>query len=259
MSQEAVDVEQLILDWAWQRVESWPKSEKKLRKLASKHISPTDINWRHFRSSQTTLWHDEQRAPAPKSHVLFSAIFTNTTPAGGDSQTHNLKTERTTRSSCTVSVTKGMTYGAECSVKLAPPNPIIQANAGFKAEYVMQSSNAETFEEQLTWSVDSEVPVPANTQTRAELVLEEDEYVGTFTQTRCLEGELHVAIRSHKDQSLLATVHGDVCDILDGVKGFRIERSDAGAGKVYFETKGKVKCRYGIRQHLKMSQMPIDA
>lgn len=259
MSQETVDIERLILEWAWHRVESWPKSEKKLKKLASKNISPTDINWKHFRSTQKTTWHDERKAAIPKSHVLFSAVFTNTTPPTGEPQTHNLKTERSTHSSCTITVTKGMTYGAECSVKLAPPNPIIEANAGFKAEYEMEKSSEETFEETLTWSVDSEVVVPPNTETLAELVLEEDEYQGEFTLIRCLEGDVHVNIRNKKDNSIIATVHGDITEILENIKGFKVERNDGGAAKVFFETKGRVKCRYGIRQRLRMSQKQLES
>lgn len=256
MSQDAVDVEELIIEWVKNRIERWPKSEKKLKKLACKDIPSTDINWKYLRCSQETKWHDEKKATIPKSHVLFSAVFANANESG-DPQTHNLKTERSTRSSCTIQVTKGMTYGGEVSVKIGPPNPIIEANAGFKTEYEMEKSHEATFEEQLTWSVDSDVQVPAKTETIAELVLEEDEYEGSFTQVRCFEGDIHVAVRSKKDKSVIATEHADIADILENQKGFKIDREARGRPKVMFETKGIVKCHYGIRQHLRMSQRPI--
>lgn len=82
--------------------------------------------------SGETEYEKKELSGTDTSHVLFSAKFANDTPT---SQTYTLRTERRTKSICQVNFTKTFTYGAEVRLRIGPPLPIIEANAGFKADF----------------------------------------------------------------------------------------------------------------------------
>ncbi|VDP60950.1 unnamed protein product [Schistosoma mattheei] len=89
-----------------------------------------------------------------KSHVLFSSIFTNKT---SETQTNHLKTERRTSSSCRLSLQKVVTKGGCINLQIGPPSMSVQANGGFRREITMSKDMEEVFEEELTWTLDTEV------------------------------------------------------------------------------------------------------
>lgn len=103
--------------------------------------------------------------------VIFKTTFTNTTQR---EQEYSFKTERATRSSSTVIIEKGVCRGAEVSLKLKTPCEVVEANAGFTTEVMLNHIGENTSEEELTWGVDSCVKVPPAAETVAELVIIED-------------------------------------------------------------------------------------
>ena len=56
--------------------------------------------------------------------------------------------------------------------KLTPPNPIIEANAGFHGEMSMEKGVNETFEQELAWTVDNSIEVPSGYVTKAQLEIQ---------------------------------------------------------------------------------------
>ncbi|XP_022303844.1 uncharacterized protein LOC111111269 isoform X1 [Crassostrea virginica] len=244
MGQEIIDLEEIIRKW----VSDFPldKSQKK----EADDILSSDINWRHMRVRHgSTEYYDQIRVNTPKTHVLFTAHFSNETDLN---QVYSLKTERRTKSICTISIQKTFTYGYNLDLKLTPPNPIIEANAGFKGELGLTKSGDETFEEELVWSVDNQITVPPKFKTIADLVIKEDEYASHFKTESKFEGKVHVTLRNKKDNTPLATITGDVKQIFTPDKGFRVDKTG-----VYFVTIGKCKCRFGIEQHVHLSQSEL--
>lgn len=244
MSQDFVNLEDIIIKWAL----DFPldKSQKK----DADDIQPADINWKHLRVRHgTTEYHDQTRAATPKSHVLFSAYFSNNTD---QTQVYTLKTERRTCSTCALSLDKGYTYGASIDIKLVPPNPVIEANAGFHGELSMNKSTEETFEEELTWSVDNQISVPPMFKTKAELIIKEDEYGGNFKTETKFEGRISVTLRNKKDNTPITTITGDVKQVFTADKGFRVDKTG-----IHLVTQGRCKCRFGIEQHVRLSQSAL--
>ncbi|VDP74981.1 unnamed protein product [Echinostoma caproni] len=88
------------------------------------------------------------------SHVLFSSVFTNQT---SETQTNHLRTERRTSATCRISMQKSVCKEGSLSLQIGPPGPVIQANGGFRREVQMSNEQEKVFEEELTWSVDTEV------------------------------------------------------------------------------------------------------
>ncbi|KAL5015701.1 hypothetical protein ScPMuIL_005290 [Solemya velum] len=244
MSQDLVDLDELVIKWA----DSFPL-DKNQRKEAEK-TTPTDINWDHLRVNHgPTEYFDQIQATKPKTHVLLTAHFTNETD---QLQVYTLRTERRTNSVCSLNIEKGYTYGASVDIKLTPPNPIIEANAGFHGELSMTKGTEQTFEEELVWSVDNQISVPSLSATKAELVIKEDSYTSNFkTETR-FKGLIHVTLYNKKDRTPITTLTVTAEEALGKDKRFRTDKNG-----VYLISQGSCKCRFGVEQNVRLSQSKI--
>ncbi len=245
-SPEILDINEIIKKWA----REYPL-DRDLKKLAAEEVLPTDINWKHFRVKHSEpIYEDKNKVANPNTHVLFSAVFTNSTD---QPQTYSFRTERKTKSTCEVTMEKGYMYEAAFDIKMAPPNPVIEANAGFRRELTLSKAHGQIFEHELTWEVDSSVAVPPGYQTTADLVIREQEYSGQFHVKSKFEGKVHVSLRNKKDNTVLTTLTGDVKHIFTPDKGFQVDKSG-----IYCVTEGTCQCRFGIEQHVRLTQREID-
>ena len=243
MAPDILDVDEVVKAWAKEF-----RLEKDEKKLVSDEILSSDINWSHFNiEHETPKYDDDRKTGTPHSHVLVTTVFANSTDKD---QVYSFKTERKTKSTCMISITRSFRIESHLDVKLTPPNPIIQANAGFKGELSLNKVEGETFEEELTWSVDSQVTVSPNQKTTAELVIKEEEYSGHFTIKSRFEGKVHVTLRNKKDHSIVTTLTGDAEQIFTQDRGFLMD----GRHGPYAITQGICKCKYGIEQQVKLSQ-----
>nr|KAG5709605.1 hypothetical protein BaRGS_001655 [Batillaria attramentaria] len=181
-----------------------------------------------------------------------SANFSNDTPKP---QRYTLRTERRTKSTCNVALNKTYTVGASIEIKLTPPNPIIEANAGFHGEMSMEKGVNETFEQELAWTVDNEIEVPPGHMTKADLVIKEDEFDGEFTIESKFEGKVVVTYETKKQREHVATVVRNVKSFLNKENGFKTDDE----GRPCFVTKGKCKCRFGIEQNVLLKQTTLPS
>lgn len=76
---------------------------------------------------------------------------------------------------------------------------IAELKTGFKHEIHFNSLNENVKTEILTWGVDSNIMVPAGSQTEAGIVIEEMNYSGSYTVVSTLSGVVTVSIRRIKD------------------------------------------------------------
>jgi hypothetical protein len=88
-------------------------------------------------------------------------------------------------------------------------------------------------------------------QTTAELVVQEDEYFGTFEIKSYFFGEIRVKL--FKDsQDVLSLEFGDLEDLFPRDKGFRKD-----ARGIYRITRGECKARFGISQKVELHAKPL--
>ena len=88
-------------------------------------------------------------------------------------------------------------------------------------------------------------------QTTAELVVQEDEYQGTFEIKSYFYGELRVKL--FKDsQELLSLELGDLEDLFPRDKGFRKDNRG-----IYRITRGECKARFGVSQKVELHARPL--
>ena len=255
---EIVDIDQVVKDYIHS---DW--LEDKHRKDAD--MDNAEIRWDHVKFTHYPakyLYEDDDNEESsegeakgagmlstPGSHIIFTAYFTNNTST---QQTHTLTTERRTESTCTVSLSKSYTVGGSFNIRLTPPNPIIEANAGFKGELSKMSGLNDTFTKVMTWSVNSQIIVPQKTCTKADLVIREDNYDGHFTLCTKIEGKVVYTVWDKK-KNHLSSGRLDVKNIFKSCKSFRVEN-----GAVYFTSEGNCKCRFGVEQKMNLKELPIE-
>jgi len=177
-----VDIQALIEDWATDYFRR--KATRKERRLLDQNFIRQELDWRRVQfTHDDAVYEPEPPSPgsaaqASTSNVLFQTTFANRTDR---EQTYTFRAERTTRSTCSVCVEQACTTGVEVGVKLTTPGQILEANAGFRREMTLANCESETIEEEMTWSVDSQVNVLGRHIGEAKLVILEQEYEGRFT------------------------------------------------------------------------------
>ncbi|VDN01001.1 unnamed protein product [Thelazia callipaeda] len=256
---DLVDLEAVVINWAKQIFDvTKTKTEAKIKK---KHLQ-YNINWYHlFNESLETVYTiggvDAKNVKQSKEEqCLFKSTFTNTTER---EQEYSFKTQRSTRSTATVIIEKGLSRGIEMALKLKVPSEILEANAGFHSELSIINVGENTIEEELVWSVDGTVHVPPLCETIAELVILEDHQTrSSFSTESRMFGRIIVTVTHVNDNNSLVTViEGKIADIIRSLPnhsamGFRIE-SDV----VSYVTKGTCKFKYGVEQKVKITEHRI--
>ena len=91
-------------------------------------------------------------------YSLFRSTFVNDTEY---EQEHKLRTEGRTTAVCEIEISKGyVTEGlADFSLEIPIPEYVSQLFAGFKQEYTINNKTLNKFEEEITWSVESNIKV----------------------------------------------------------------------------------------------------
>ncbi|CAH8640362.1 unnamed protein product [Schistosoma rodhaini] len=267
---KTVDICDLVLDYVTQF--PFAKDVKSRINLDDIHSSDIDFTRLHITHKKTKYLlpnivnsDAKQSIAAPptplsptlkknlKSHVLFSSIFTNKT---SETQTNHLRTERRTSSSCRLSLQKVVTKGGSINLQIGPPSMSVQANGGFRRELTMSKNMEEVFEEELIWTLDTEIVVPPGYNTRAELIITEDEYYGKFQVETIFEGSISVKLRDKKDGSVVSVVIiNDLSKLLTAKNGFHPIPNSTNA--VCFVNEGSCHCHYGVGQRVELQEEKI--
>lgn len=249
-----VDIEAIIKQWALQMF--------KITRNKEQARIPVDdllfnVNWKKIKITHKSPDYEEKtKPPEPKSQVLFKTSFRNNTE---HEQEYSFKTERSTRSSCEVQIEKGVSYGEELGLSLTLPGDVLEVGCGFSRELSVTNTVQESFEQELTWGVDSQVKVPPKHKTTASLMINEDEYNGTFTVKTKLSGKITVSITNTRDNNaFVKSIEGDIAEIIkkevydNGLQGVNVEKN-----VVTYVTKGKCFLRFGVEQHVSINEEPL--
>ena len=253
---KVIDIEETIIGWA-KEVFKITRSKEQAR-IKDDDLAYT-VNWSRARIVHSEPEYSDKKQPvAPNSQVLFKTTFTNNTD---HQQEYSFKTERTTSSTCDVCIEKGVSYGAELGLTLKLPGDVLEVGTGFKKELSVNKTVGETFSEELTWGVDSLVKVPAKTITTAELVISEQQNASSFTVKTRVSGKILVHITHLSDNnSFVKSIDGELVEIWKRQAG----NSDSSTVVVEkhclsYITKGQCHFRFGVEQHVNISEKAIDA
>ncbi|KAH9581831.1 hypothetical protein MS3_00008848 [Schistosoma haematobium] len=212
-------------------------------------------------------YYDNNRIKLPKSNILFSTTFKNNTDS---EQEYNFHTERCTRSIIEIEIQKGVIITKELSLKLALPNSIMEANAGFKHEISIGSSTRQSTEEELAWGVDTRITVPPRHSAFAEVKIEEEEMNCCFRLKTSMYGRIRILFLDPiHDNTLIKYLEGDLGTIIqESLKSDRFKQNNHEQNSYlwtesmvnsnqrifYIETIGKCKFRFGVHQFVEVNQ-----
>ena len=297
-----LDIEKAVTEWAWNEyVDTENRKQKKLRKKEEKnkgmYVGVT-IDWSDVKFHDETKWpridqemfdenenkesggsgeassqltglkKDLSQNPdqgATHASILFHTKFTNNTE---DDQDYTMKTEKTTTSTCSTEIENSWSKSWELGVTLKTPGEIFEANAGYSREVSLTKTEGETFEESLTWGVESQIKVKSQNIAEAQLVVNEKKYSGDFVVMTTISGMVYVSFTEIRDNNSIIKATGN--EFYDIIKWY-IDRErrkarvyeyvnfkDTDEGQ-YIEvtTKGKCKFRFGIKQEVVVHQTPI--
>ena len=284
----SLDLEQIVTDWAWREYDTTANRrqrrlrEKQKKNPGRKYINVT-IDWSDVKFKDTTEWRalteekpegmsgdsnaneaaGGQMADFGKSSasILFQTKFTNNTQ---DGQEYTLKTEKTTRSSCSTEIETSYTKGIEMSVNLKTPGEIFECNAGYSRELTLTNNDGETLEEELTWGVESLIKVKPEHIAYAQLVVNEKKYSGEFVVMSKVRGYVAVEFRDVKGEvPTTITVHNIAEIVKDYLQiqnriGDPLEYVEVKDNIVVIRTKGVCQFRFGIRQEVVVNQVPLN-
>lgn len=242
MSDEIIDLEEIVQTWAW---DSYNKTKSK----ASMQLQDAylDINWDRVKIIPEIPCYELQEGGGTQSQVIFKSVFRNDSVT---SQTHSLKTERQTTATCTSSLTKGYTKGLNVGLTLSAPGTVAKASVGFEKGWSVESTKENSDSKTLTWATEGNLTVPPNSMLNAELQVKEKQCCYTFKTSVRLQGRVTVAIYNRKDNSNFVTsVMGDIKEILlanKNVKGVKREENCAVIGMA-----GTCNFKYGIEQEIR--------
>jgi hypothetical protein len=132
---------------------------------------------------------------------------------------------------------------------------------GLSGELQVSKSSGQTFEEQLTWGVDSEIRVDGKSRAVAALIVREEEVNADLTVDsiiRPLYEVIPVYIRRKKTNQLLEIIEipsQNLPDILSDSEGFQ----KVDECSVKRETKGVVRLVYGAEQVIDLRTEPLES
>jgi len=135
-----------------------------------------------------------------------------------------------------------------------------RVTGALSGELQVSKTTGQTFEEQLTWSVDSQINVAGKTKAVAALMIREEEVNADLTVDsviRPLYDVIPVYVRLRKNGQLLELIElpsKDLPDILSDSEGFQ----KVGDCSVKRETKGVVRLVYGAEQVIDLKTEPLE-
>ena len=76
-------------------------------------------------------------------------------------QEYQLRTERKTVQTCDIEIFNGCVTeaGAELKIEIPVPGCVLESGASFKREYAMENTTSTSVEEEMTWSIESNIKV----------------------------------------------------------------------------------------------------
>lgn len=255
MAPKIVDLEECVKIWAW---DSFQRTRiKEHQKLRFEDVR-LEVNWSKVKFISSSPDYSDQRfAERPQSQIVFRSNYENHTDHDQD---HSFQTDRTTVSCCTTSVSKGFSKGMHLEVRLGLPDEVAGATAGFGREVTMESTEENTKEEVMTWSINSSIKVPPHHRTIAELVVKEKEFSANFKMSVTIKGQVVAVVTNLRDNnSFVQSMEGDISEIIKAAGDKVTDKGSVVISNrvVTWELEGRCQFRFGVEQHVRLREFPL--
>lgn len=204
-SQGLMDLKVLSTEWA-QTI-----GRKSFKLNPKKHRFEVNLNGVKFTPLKTSWTKKEGNVPIPPNTTIYQTSYTNSTDR--DAQ-NNLKVERTSKATFKAVVVKGFTTSTDMALSLDLPGEVSAAAMTFGRTVKLDHCEETVIEQQMTWSVDSMIPVPPRSTTKARVDVKENHWEGNFTTAVKIKGRVVVNVHKVKPPgNLVRTIEGDVAEV----------------------------------------------
>ena len=188
------------IDIRWGFVEF--KHERKYFKLRPDKDDPLPVE---VTSASENVGNPETREKPPVT--LYTSEYENRTPMD---QQYSFNTTRETTASTSIEFQESYTKGGECNIEISVPGDIVTVGAGLSGELSVTETEGQTFEETMSWQVDTQINVKKGHKAEATVKVFEKTSIADFeveTTVSIMEGkDLPVGIREIKTGKLVYTV-----------------------------------------------------
>lgn len=226
-----VNLEEILEKYTWKRYKSDKGFIKNLFTRKSNYY--VDIRWGYLEFSHKTTRFDirpdaadmvpaeiatssrpsggksgDKKSPSrspggSKEVILYKSDYVNDTPL---EQKYTFSTTRTTTASTSIELEETFTKGGEASIEISVPGDIVTVGAGLSGELSVTETEGQTFEESLTWEVNTEINVDKGHKAEAVVVVSEKNSLADFevkTTVSLPDGkDLPIAIRRRSDDAI---------------------------------------------------------
>lgn len=247
MSSGVVDLDQMVIQWAWQVFKV--TKEKTMKNLKFEDVT-FEINWQSLRiRSLTPVYSQKNLKENCSRNLVFKALYENRTST---SQDNHFTTTRSTICKCVTTVTEGFKKGWSLGVQLAVPYEVLQATASYGREVTIENTDGSEVEEAISWTVDSTINIQPNTRVIVRLEVTEHQFTAVFNMQVCISGHAVVSVLSKtENNSLLQIVEGEISEIIKGRLPELHSAKIAPDGKtVHWRLVGTCDFIYGVQQHV---------
>ncbi|CAF2932121.1 unnamed protein product [Rotaria sp. Silwood2] len=257
---QVIDLDEIIENWVWNM---WNRTKTKLLSHYKREELIVIINWKHVTFIQSnTHFYGSPPVRLPKSQILFRTNFNNNTH---NEHSYKFQTERFTRSIFEFKFTQSLTKSQESSIIFRLPEEIVELGGGIKREQSIEFGQDTIKEYNMRWSVNTHVRVAPYTRTYAELNIDEEEFNGDFTVSLRFCGRITATIATRQSpNTYLKFIDGDIVQIIretiendNSLNSFEIFEETPPV--VQFTMHGKCSFRYGIQQHVILSQESLES
>jgi len=265
---KAFDLNKIIADWAWQQYRETSTVKMSFARVLGNvqlSIDLSDVIFTNVTKwPETDVNENKKNEQSMKPVTVYETQYSNRSP---NPQNHNLQVQKSTRSSCDVTIEKSYTHGFEVSLTL--PLEFVEFNASFSREETLTTTKSQSFEEEMSWNLDSQITVKEWHAADIKLVVQEKNYTLPYEITTTMAGKVKVTFGNKKNQ-FLKKISGDINAII--VQHIRHKKEEMGENPYsYIEigkenkrevitllTKGKAAFKYGVKQIVDIFQTPID-
>ncbi|VDN98172.1 unnamed protein product [Rodentolepis nana] len=265
---ELFDLVGVIRAWAINSfVESADSKTRKQVCITGKGVGNlgVEIVWDDIVSwSEPPNYEDKKSFQLPKCHALFSTAYRNGTDGV---QEYNFRTDRSTRSTAEIEITKGFNAHKEIGVKLQLPEQILEASAGFSQEISLSKATRQSVDEEMSWGVDTRVEVQPQSTANVQVNVIEHQMTCRFSVNTRLRGRIRaVCVDRRKNNAFLMSIENDLGDVvkahLDKIRAptaqkptnVKVEGSST-PKTVIITTEGKCAFRFGVKQEVEVTQV----
>ncbi|KAM7533853.1 hypothetical protein Aperf_G00000113185 [Anoplocephala perfoliata] len=265
---ELFDLITVVRAWA---VDSFlAAADKKTRKrvcaggnnVGALHV---EIIWDDIVSwSDTPAFADVYSVQLPKSHVLFNTAYRNGTDGV---QEYNFRTDRSTRSTAEIEISKGFSAHREIGVKLQLPEQILEASAGFSREISLSKATRHSLDEEMSWGIDTRVEVQPKSTANVQVNVIEHQLTCRFSVDTRLRGRIRaVCLDGRKNNAFLMSIESDLGDVVKAhlakprppsepkLTNVKVEGTIT-PKTVVITTEGKCSFRFGVKQEVEVTQV----